>query len=1054
MKDRQRGVQGNGVAKPFEAGAGEPTSARASLSNRQMGLLAGAPFRVTAGALAGSGNRAVGGWLQARLQIGAAGSPLEREADKVADHVVEDHADRETVPVENTTISADAAGDADDPPEVASPVVDRSLAGGGRPLDDDVRAGFERRMGHDFSEVRVHSGSAAPVSIGAAAFTVGTDVVFAPGRFAPDRTEGQRLLAHELTHVVQQRGTGTGPIRRSEDGPPPASTGTVPVLFGFDAVGRRIYASVTVPGHTVAAISTYIYGSPDKVVELQQANGVRDAVEPGRNLTLVPGSLTATAQQVVNQALKDGTILRSRGIPPGESGGPVLVYRFAAGGQQFELTEGQLRAMAQGQAHWVTRQATRLHDYAESGLEVHKEHLDETNGAVRWVADWLADQDELPVSVWDAALTKSRGIIDALAAFESTGGAVTDVVAVVAAQAARLPDAAEALDTAERAWRAYIEGTIGGAEVAVHRLEIVRDTSFVVAAGMAGAVAAPVVFAAAGTSLAGVGVTGAVGTALAGTAAVGAGAVAGGATNTVLNLAAPSSLDKRPVGDQIVSNFGRGALSGALGAVGSLAAPGASGAISQRMFGAAPETLTTFGARAAVGTATGVTLGVPLGAVGAGVENVAALARGEISTEEYLRRIGWGAVFGGITGAVTGFLSAAFTRPGTPGGQPPLEPDVIYQPPQVDPKTGVVSQMAFHRASGQYLRATYDPVTNTGEIVNVTTGQQVAVVRGGVVSPPAKALPAPGEVAATTAGPGGVSATGAPAPLLLPPGGEAVGPSAAALPGVPERAALPAGPVADEALQKAIAAMNKALAENALAGDPLFANVDELTAGKVRTALVQWSNGIPPTLRARIVQWGRDGCGGSPREFANRVEYARARFQEYVTRFTEEYAATRTAKQAKDAAQQAASKAMDTEAGMSDLSVILSTELSTIGSAPRSGVLPAGLAPAQVPDAVRALPALPYESGTAEAYHAHKHMRELPANEQDWAKPIETYAASMQETVRSGKLVLDEPAGTSRKLVFHREIDGVTVEAIVYVSADGSATVASFGRPKAVKVNR
>jgi hypothetical protein len=78
---------------------------------------------------------------------------------------------------------------------------------GGRSLDPALRASFERRMGHDFSRVRVHADADAARSarsIGAAAYTLGSDIVFGAGRFQPATRDGSHLLAHELTHVVQQ----------------------------------------------------------------------------------------------------------------------------------------------------------------------------------------------------------------------------------------------------------------------------------------------------------------------------------------------------------------------------------------------------------------------------------------------------------------------------------------------------------------------------------------------------------------------------------------------------------------------------------------------------------------------------------------------------------------------------------------------------------------------------------------------------------------------------------------------------------------------------------
>ncbi|MEM9489870.1 MAG: DUF4157 domain-containing protein [Myxococcota bacterium] len=73
----------------------------------------------------------------------------------------------------------------------------------GEPLPEEVRAEMESVMGMDFSAVRIHVGPQAE-SIGALAFTRGMDIFFAPGQYQPSSEEGQRLLGHELTHVVQQ----------------------------------------------------------------------------------------------------------------------------------------------------------------------------------------------------------------------------------------------------------------------------------------------------------------------------------------------------------------------------------------------------------------------------------------------------------------------------------------------------------------------------------------------------------------------------------------------------------------------------------------------------------------------------------------------------------------------------------------------------------------------------------------------------------------------------------------------------------------------------------
>lgn len=80
-----------------------------------------------------------------------------------------------------------------------------NLKGGGQPLDPATRNYFEPRIGHDFSEVRVHNSNLAAEiahSVSARAFTSGQDIVFSTGQYAPGMRTGRQLLAHELTHVV------------------------------------------------------------------------------------------------------------------------------------------------------------------------------------------------------------------------------------------------------------------------------------------------------------------------------------------------------------------------------------------------------------------------------------------------------------------------------------------------------------------------------------------------------------------------------------------------------------------------------------------------------------------------------------------------------------------------------------------------------------------------------------------------------------------------------------------------------------------------------------
>ena len=96
--------------------------------------------------------------------------------------------------------------------EGGSPVLDVVGKGGGQALPPEVRTDMESRLGADFSSVRVHTdgrAAASAAAVQARAYTVGEEVVFGSGGLDASSSDGRRTLAHELTHVVQQR---SGPV--------------------------------------------------------------------------------------------------------------------------------------------------------------------------------------------------------------------------------------------------------------------------------------------------------------------------------------------------------------------------------------------------------------------------------------------------------------------------------------------------------------------------------------------------------------------------------------------------------------------------------------------------------------------------------------------------------------------------------------------------------------------------------------------------------------------------------------------------------------------------
>jgi Domain of unknown function (DUF4157)/Lysine-specific metallo-endopeptidase len=166
-------------------------------------------------------------FFQPKLTVNTPGDAHEQEADRVADQVMRMRegdapivqrmpitplgsvqrkcadCEQEEQAQRKETGGGDASGKA--APSIVSDVLS---SGGGQPMDGGTQQFMERRFGQDFSQVRVHTDSRAAESAGAIqarAYTSGRDIVFGAGEYQPSSSEGQRLLAHELVHVGQQK---------------------------------------------------------------------------------------------------------------------------------------------------------------------------------------------------------------------------------------------------------------------------------------------------------------------------------------------------------------------------------------------------------------------------------------------------------------------------------------------------------------------------------------------------------------------------------------------------------------------------------------------------------------------------------------------------------------------------------------------------------------------------------------------------------------------------------------------------------------------------------
>lgn len=268
------------VRKAFQRRGGGQRSSRGKYRFRDGSESAGQAEAVRQ-VLRGSG-------AQAKLTVGRPDDAYEKEADKMAEKVtsmpdaalqrVSDKQDEEQLqakplagqitpllqrkddapeeeqeePVQSKRIQRQA-GDEEEQTVQAKAAIERPqpvssgtesgincMRSGGRPLDAPTRRYFEPRFGRGFGDVRVHTdGRAAETarSLNARAFTLGNDVVFGAGEYAPHSMKGRRLLAHELTHTVQQKGRAGGAVQAAAD-PRHDLTSR---LFSGDATLQAVY---------------------------------------------------------------------------------------------------------------------------------------------------------------------------------------------------------------------------------------------------------------------------------------------------------------------------------------------------------------------------------------------------------------------------------------------------------------------------------------------------------------------------------------------------------------------------------------------------------------------------------------------------------------------------------------------------------------------------------------------------------------------------------------------------------------------------------------------
>jgi Domain of unknown function (DUF4157) len=267
------------------------------------------------------GNRALHSFVQTSLEAGQRHDPLEREADQVADAIVrmpepataapriqrlcaecEEQMQRKAS-VEDEEPLVQAKREGEDSAAAIAPYLD-SLSGRGEPLAPAARAFMEPRFGVDFSAVRIHTDPEAHRSaraVDALAFTVGRDIVFGAGHYAPDTARGQRLIAHELAHVVQQSGAADATIQRQPPdpnvGPPVSEVPLPPICSVVYEEGRWYWKCENLPkiGSTpkIPLDPRNIPDEIDKILKKSQKEGDKGPTPlPGSGPAPGPGPIT------------------------------------------------------------------------------------------------------------------------------------------------------------------------------------------------------------------------------------------------------------------------------------------------------------------------------------------------------------------------------------------------------------------------------------------------------------------------------------------------------------------------------------------------------------------------------------------------------------------------------------------------------------------------------------------------------------------------------------------------------------------------------------------
>ncbi|MEN8228454.1 MAG: DUF4157 domain-containing protein [Bacteroidota bacterium] len=373
-------------------------------------------------------------FFQPKLTIGPTDDVYEREADSVADRVMrqEEEEEEETIQTKISPLAIQRMCSECEEEEKAQrkekipggnsheapSIVHDAIESGGKSIDKGTRTDMEYRMGYDFSKVRIHTGSLATKSadsINALAYTSGNHIVFNNGQYAPNTSNGKRLLAHELTHIVQQNGIARKTIQRTC-----SSTDQTE----YDRIAgeiRHLPFYINVPRHsdaintpaqtrTVAEeIITQARTRNDCLYYIRSLHTLFSTTEsPPASVSQTWGPVLAEAARLEQERLQDPQSQQEADFEEGLSTDPSRQWTqlSGAGGKIYYVDQSDLsnivvrvKVKLNGQSQYVD-QVTQLQDgiEKESSILGYTVDLDFVNTSGRDVFEADVDPTEWPTS--------------------------------------------------------------------------------------------------------------------------------------------------------------------------------------------------------------------------------------------------------------------------------------------------------------------------------------------------------------------------------------------------------------------------------------------------------------------------------------------------------------------------------------------------------------------------------------------------------------------------------------------------------------------------------